>query len=373
MLEGLPDCELTFSAEDVKPSWEQDTGVVVGDLQFQGKPLAISSRLALRRAVDDWQALGYKVKIGIEFEAFVLQRDGSGEWTEWDTPGAYVYGTGTAVDPIGLMDEIMQTAEACELPVESVNSEYETPQFELTLRYGDALEAVDNAFLFKLMARELAAKHGLLLTTLGKPLGDRGGSGLHINFSLEDGKGNNPLSDPKSADGLSQIAHYCIGGLVEHHEGMTALLAPTVNAYKRLCPGQLVGYWANWGYDHRVVTIRVPEERGTATRLEHRMGDGAANPYLATAAVLQAARLGVANELQPSAAEEQDGLENVSTDRHVPDDLNLALDALERDRELVEAIGQELVDNFVANKRFEWEKFAAAVTDWELRYYLPFY
>lgn len=372
LLEGLPDCELMFSLEEVRPAWEKDTGVVVGDLYFRGEPLAISSRHALRRAVADWEQLGYKVKVGIELEAYVLQPDGSGGWIEWETPGAYVYGTGTTVDPIGLFNEIMDYADCCELPVEAINSEYDTPQFELTLAFGDALRAVDDIFLFKLMARELALKRGLLLTYLGKPFEERSGSGFHVNFSLQDRQGDNALADPQAADGLSQLARHCIAGIVEHHEGMTALCAPTVNAYKRLRPGQLAGYWANWGYDHRGVTIRVPYDRGESTRLEHRMSDGAANPYLATAVILQAARLGLVNNLTPPPAEEQDCLENHSTDRHTPDDLNQALNALEADTPLVEAMGREVVANFVANKRFEWEKFISTITDWERRYYLPF-
>jgi glutamine synthetase len=372
LLEGLPDCELTFSMDEVRPSWEQDTGVVVGDLSFCGEPLAISPRHVLRKAMADWEKLGYKAKVGIELEAFVMQPDGHGGWTEWDTPTAYVYGTGLAVDPIGLFDEIMETAERCGLPVDSINSEYDTPQFELTLEYGDALHAVDNIFLFKLMARELAARHGLLLTYLGKPFGDRGGSGFHVNFSLQDTHGNNALADPTAADGLSKLAYQCIAGLIEHHESMAGLCAPTVNAYKRLRPAQLAGYWANWGYDHRGVTVRTPTQRGQTTHLEHRMSDGAANPYLATATVLQAARLGVVNQLSPPPPEEQDCLEHQSTERHVPGDLNQALRALEANTALVEAVGQELVAQFVAIKDAEWEKFATAVTDWERRYYLPF-
>jgi glutamine synthetase len=372
LLEGLPDCELLFSMEEVRPSWEVDTGVVVGDLYFRGEPLAVSARHALRRAIADWEGLGYKVKLGIELEAYILQPDGSGGWTEWNTPGAYVYGTGWAVDPIGLFDEIMATADRCGLPVESINSEYDTPQFELTLAFKDALQAVDDIFLFKLMAREITARHGLLLTYLGKPFAERSGSGFHTNFSLQDSHGHNVLADAKAADGLSELAHQCIAGIIEHHEGMTVLCAPTVNAYKRLRPGQLAGYWANWGYDHRGVTVRVPNDRGSATRLEHRMADGAANPYLVTAAVLQAARLGLVNKLTPPPAEEQDCIENQSTDRHTPDDLNQALNALEADAVLVEAIGPDLVANFVAVKRAEWDKFASAITDWERRYYLPF-
>ncbi len=372
LLEGLPDCDLSFPMSDVRPSWEAGTGVVIGDLSFRGEPLAISPRHVLRRAVADWRALGYRVKVGIELEAFVMQPDGKGGWTEWDTPTAYVYGTGPAVDPVGLLDDLMRMATACGLPVESINSEYDTPQFELTLVYDDALKAVDDIFLFKLMARELTTRRGLLLTFIGKPFADRGGSGFHVNLSLEDATGANALNDTAAADGLSTLARQCIAGMLAHFEACAGLCAPTVNAYKRLRPAQLAGFWANWGYDHRGVSVRVPHERGAATRLEHRMSDGAANPYLATAAVLQAARLGVVHALTPPAPEEQDCLTHQSTTRHVPENLALALDALEADAELVAAIGPELVAQFVAVKRGEWSKFTAAVTDWELKTYLPF-
>jgi glutamine synthetase len=372
LLEGLPDVDLHLDPAEIRPGWEVGTGVVVGDLTFRGEPLAIAPRNVLKKAIADWQALGYNAKVGIELEAMVLEPDGHGGWREWSTPTAYVYGTGLAVDPVGLFDEIMQVAAQCGLPLESLNSEYDTPAFELTLEYNDALKAVDEIFLFKLMAREIAARKGLLLTFIGKPFADRGGNGFHVNLSLEDKNGKNAFADQTAKDGLSDLAKSCIAGLIHHHEGMSAICAPTVNAYKRLRPAQLAGYWANWGYDHRGATVRIPAERGSATRIEHRMSDGAANPYLATAAVLQAARLGVVNKPELQAAEEQDCLEHQSTTRHVPNDLSQALDALMADSSLVAAIGEEAIAQFEAVKRAEWDKFTAAVTDWEKNYYLPF-
>ncbi|MEM7032155.1 MAG: glutamine synthetase family protein [Chloroflexota bacterium] len=382
LLEGLPDCDLTYDLADVRPSWQEGTGIVIGDLSFHDEPLPISPRTVLKKAIADWDALGYQVNVGIELEAFVLQPDGNGGWTEWDTPGAYVYGTGPDVDPIGLFDEIWETAEACNLPIEAINSEYDTPQFELTLRYGDCLETVDNIFLFKLMAREIALKHGLRLTFSGKPFGDRGGSGLHVNLSLIDKDGNNAMADPATEDGVSSLAKQCIAGLIDKHESMALLCASTVNAYKRLQPAQLAGYWANWGYDHRGVTVRIPHERGKATRIEHRMADGAASPYLTTAAVLQAARLGVVNNTPLPEAEEQDCLESQSTDRHVPDNLNAACEALQADSEFMDAFGRESAEQLIAIKQFEWEKYVEAhaeweklaeiVTDWEKDFYFPF-
>lgn len=374
LLEGLPDLKAAFSMDDVRAGWEPRTGVAIADIEHEGEPVPLSARHALRRAIEDWRALGYEPMVGIELEAFVFQRSDDGQrWVPWETPGGYVYGTGTAVDPIGLLDEIMREAEAADLPVESINSEYDIPQFELTLHYDDALKAVDDAFLFKVLAREVAHRHGLLLTFLGKPLGDRGGSGLHVNVSLTDANGHNALNDETDDRGLSKVAHQAIAGMMTHHCGMTALLAPTVNAYKRLRPGQLSGYWCNWGYDHRGTTVRISPERGASTRLEHRMADGAANVYTATAAVLQAARLGVVNDLSPQPAETRDCLESTDATVHTPETLRDALDELEKDTELSEAVGAELVEHFVAIKRAEWQRFAAAVTDWELNEYLPFH
>lgn len=372
MLEGFPDVETAFDVDDIRPCWEDRTGVVVADLLFRGEPYAVSARGALRRAIADWEALGYSPKVGIELEAYVMEPDGQGGWRPWNTPHAYVYSTGTIADPVGLMDEIMRTAEASGIKVESINSEYFAPQFELTLEYDDALRAVDDAFLFKVLAREVAHRHGLHLTFMGRPFADRGGSGIHVNLSLADADGRNAFHDPAAADGLADVAKGCLAGLVHHHRGMTALCAPTVNAYKRLRPGELSGYWASWGHDHRCTANRVPAVRGAGTRIENRLADGGANVHLVAATVLQAARLGVVNQLPCPGPETGDGLEEVCTDVHSAHHLSAALDDLEADTVLVAAVGEELVANFVVIKRAEWDRFETAITDWELKEYLPY-
>ncbi len=369
---GFPDMEARFSMGDVRPGWEESTGVVVAGLSYEGDALRISPRETLQRAIHDWAALGFAPKVGIELEGYILEPDGAGGWKPWDTPGAFVYGTGSGVDPVGLMDEIMTVAERMGLPIEAINSEFDPPQFEMTLEYGDALQACDEVFLFKVMAREVAQSMGLLLTFMGRPLGDRGGNGTHVNLSFEDVDGSNVFHDPDAEDGLSDMARSCIAGLLEHHRGMTALCAPTVNAYKRLRPAQMSGYWANWGYDNRCVGVRVPPTRGQGTRLESRLADGAVSPHMATAAVLQAARLGFTAGAQPPDPETGDGIEEVCTDIHVPTSLNEALDAMEADTEFTSAIGPELAEHFLVIKRAEWERFDNAVTDWEMREYLPF-
>ena len=374
VLEGMGDLSALYSLDDVRPSWDDGTGVVIADLERLGQPLAISGRLAARRAIDALAAAtGGTPRIGVELEAYVLQPDGSGGWEPWDTPGAYCYGTGTVVDPVGLFDDILAAAEGCGLGIETMGSEYDNPQFELVVGYGDALDALDRAFLLKQLCREVALRHGLLLTFLGRPFQDRGGNGTHFHLSVTGDGDRNLFDDPSAGDGLSDMAHHAIAGVLAHHEALTALCAPTVNAYKRLKPGELAGYWANWGYDHRSVAVRVPSGRGAASRLEHRLPDGAANLYLAAAALMSAARLGIeAGEPAPP-AETGDSLETANTERCCPENLSLALDALESDEALYEAVGTEITDHFVAMKRAEWARYARAVTDWELREYLAFH
>jgi glutamine synthetase len=369
--EGLPDFDAVYDMSDLRPGWEANTQVVVARLERHGESLSVSPRAALERAVADWRALGYEPYVGIEFEAFVFVPDGDG-WKPMETPGAFVYGTGSAVDPHGLIDAIWTACVEAEIPLESVNSEYDTPQFEFTLRYSDALRAADDAFLFKVLAREVAQQLGLMLTFMGKPLSDRGGSGLHVNFSFRSPDGENVINDEKAKDGLSALAKHSIGGLLEHHRALAGICAPTVNAYKRLRPASLSGYWANWGYDHRGATIRVPGERGAAARLEHRLSDGGAVVHSAVAAVLQASRLGLVSEASPGKPEGGNGLDTIEATVGVPATLAEALDVLESDRELVEALGSDLVSQHLAVKRAEWERFSAATTDWEVREYLPF-
>ena len=370
--EGLPDFDAVYELADLRPGWEANTKVVVASLTRDGAPFPVAPRSALDKAITDWRALGYEPKVGIELEAYVFVPDERGGWKPMDTPGAFVYGTGAAVDPFGLIDAIWSACADAEIPLESVNSEYDTPQFEFTLHYSDARRAADDAFLFKVLAREVAHRLGLMVTFMGKPLSDRGGSGLHVNFSLEDADGANAINEAAAKDGLSALAKFAIGGLLEHHRALAGLCAPTVNAYKRLRPASLSGYWANWGYDHRGATVRVPGERGRGARLEHRLSDGAAVVHTTVAAVLQAALLGVTGHVDPGEPEGGNGLDTIDATVGVPASLSDALDALEADEELVDAVGTELVGQHLAVKRSEWDRFTGVTTDWEMREYLPF-
>lgn len=383
LLEGLIDVHATFNADAVRPGWEDDiTGVAVGHLALDGEPYPVASRHVLQEAIAAWEALGYSVNVGIELEAYLMEPDGDGGWQRYRNPRALVYGTGPSNDPHGVIDDIMATSARSGFPIESINAEFDESQYELTLRYSGALDTADQIFLFRIMAREVALRHGLDLTFLGRPFDELSGSGLHINLSVVDGDGNNVFASNDAEDGLSAEARHCIGGMLVHHRALTALCAPTVNAYRRLQPASLSGYWANWGYDHRCVAVRVPPARGQATRLESRLPDGSANIHLAMAAVLTAARLGLEGRVECPPAETGDGFEEVNTDVHCGPSLSDALDHLEVDEAFTAAVGPDVVANFVANKRAEWDRFIEAegsfdpespVTGWELNEYLMYH
>ena len=397
VLDGLPDMRAVFDPAAVRPGWlpARDTGVVVADLESGGAPLARAPRQVLRNAVarftaDDLHPL--HPVVGIELEAFLLRpapdepHDPAAPpgpaYLPLSTPGHQVYGAGPLADPAGVLDRVLEAADAAGIVVESFHSEYDNGQFELTLRKKDALAAADEAFLLRLLAREVAASAGFHLTFLGKPFTDRGGSGLHVNLSLEapepSGAGpgqpparRNRFDDPEGRGGLSETAWQAVAGLLRHHRALAAVLAPTVNAYRRLRPAQLSGYYANWGHDHRGCAVRIPPERGAAARLEHRLADGACGPHIAVAAVLAAARLGIERGEEPPPEETADCLATPSEAEPAPEDLGAALRDLEADRELSAALGEDFVRMHLAVKRDEWARYRAHTSDWELREYLP--
>ncbi|MFZ0015490.1 MAG: glutamine synthetase family protein [Acidimicrobiia bacterium] len=371
--ESFPDVEARFPIEAIRPGWEEGTGVVVASISKDGTPIELAPRSILERVLADWHNLGYRPQIGFELEAFLFEPDGNRGWQPIHTPGSYVYGTGTSADPSGTIEKIMDTAHDMGIELESVNSEYDDGQFELTLRYDDAMRAADDAFLFKVMAREVATKCGYHLTFLGKPITGRGGSGIHVNMSMLGDNDQNAFADESDPDGLSTLARQCIAGMVNDHVSMSALVAPTVNAYKRLQPGQLNGYYANWGFDHRGVAVRVPPSRGAGTRLEHRVADGAASVHLAAATCLVSALRGVRNEMECPPAETQDCVTGVDTDVSVPPSLGAALDALEADQEFINDFSPGYTEGFLTIKRAEWQRFIESTTDWELNEYLEYY
>ncbi|MEP1229312.1 MAG: glutamine synthetase family protein [Litorimonas sp.] len=369
---GLPDVEAFFDPDNYKQGWEPSTAIALANLEESGEPFGLCGRTSLKNAIARWTDKGLKPMIGIETEAYIFERDSDGKWVPYNTPGAFVYGTGPFTDPAGLMDIIWETAEKCGLPLESMNSEYDAPQFELTMCFDEAMKACDDIFLFKLMAREILFKRGYLLCFMPKPILELSGTGLHLNFSLQNKDGKNIFARETETGPLPEIMAACTAGLIKHHEALGGLLAPTVNSYDRLKPGSMSGYWANWGYDHRGVAVRISGETGSGSRIEHRLGDCAVSPYLAVSALLNAAYLGLEKGYDLPPAETGDGLTKVDATRSIADNLGGALDYLVADTDLTAAIGQLLIDNYVTIKRCEIKELEGKSHAEIFDYYAPY-
>lgn len=358
---GLPDMALRWGSEDIRPGWEPGVHVVTGDLYASdGSLLPIAGRSALRNAVGDWSRHGLAPKVGIELEAFAMVRSDDGTLKPYDTPGGHVYGVGPFVDPLGFTDAIWHAAETAGFKLDMMTTEYDAPQFEFTLTFDDAIRAVDDAVLFRQLAREVALKHGVLLTFLPKPVFEVGGSGLHINLSFTDATGGNALATGGQGGiaGTNDLSRGCIAGMMHHHKALAGLIAPSVNSYARLQPASMSGYWRNWAEDHRGVTARVSSEGGAKARIEHRMADASANPYAAVAAVLQAARLGYENGYALPDPEDGDCFTGQSAPDGVAKSLAGALDDLEADGALIRAMGSAYCAHHLHMKRTEVEKQA---------------
>jgi len=374
-MDGLPDMDLVWSADDIRKGWEPGVHVVTGDLYDRaGALIPVVGRAALKSAIAAWKTHGFTPMIGIELEAFAMVRADDGTLQPYDVPGGYVYGTGPMNDPLGIVDAIWEAAEDAGFRLDMITTEYDTPQFEFTLTFDEALKAVDDIVLFRQLAKEVAYKQGVILTFMPKPLADKGGSGLHINVSFLNAAGENALStgDTGGIAGMSQLARDCIAGWMRHHKGLAALIAPSANSYDRLQPASLSGYWCNWGEDHRGVTARVSGEGGQKARIEHRMADAAANPYAAVAAVLQAARLGYEGKYDLPEAETGDCFTAHSAPFGVAATLAGALDDLEADTALVAAMGSEYCAHHIHMKRTEVEKTAEMTADDVRDFYILF-
>lgn len=374
-LQGIPDMALRWKADEIRQGWEPNTRVVTGDLfGGDGAPIPMCPRGALKRAVAAWEAIGLTPKVGIELEAYAFVRNPDDSIEPYDTPGGVVYGTGIFADPRDFTTAIWNKAQEIGLPLDLITSEYDTPQYEFTLTFGTAVEHVDTVVLFRQMAREVAFDHGVILSFLPKPIPGKGGSGMHINLSFTDHNGANALANGDVGDpnNLNDIAKGCIAGWMHHHKAIAGLIAPNAMSYARLQPASLSGFWCNWGGDNRNVTVRLSAEGGKKARLEHRMADAASNPYTAVATVLQAALLGVQNQYPLQPMETGDGFTHNDAPHGVAASLTEALNDLESDTALTNAVGAGLVENHLYMKRAEVDKTAAlegdALRDWYIWY-----
>ena len=373
--DGLSDFVSRIDPSTIKNlPWEPGVAYAIVDaFEPNGDDNPVAPRTALQRVLKAYEEIGLTPVIGPELE-FYLAKQENDVWVRALHRTGRVYTTGAIVDPDGTFLHILRMLDQMDIGVFAGNHEFAPAQYEINIWHGEALEAADRTFLFKTAIKDIAVRRGYNATFLGKPWAQSEGSGFHLHFSVVDAKGKNQMH---KGEELSEVAQHMIAGILGHANALTAFTNPTINAFKRLGPDTLAPSRANWGYDNRATLLRVPPERGEGTRLEIRIGDGAANPYLMVASVLAAGLDGIKRKLSPSKAAEGWAYEN-DADPLLPLTFTQALDALEADPLFAEQMGATVIATHLTLKRDEIARYEAEVPDpstreitsWELDEYI---
>lgn len=345
-----------------------------------GTPFEGDPRYVLKRAVAEAQKEGFTMYAGAEAEFFLFRRDPQGHpCLELHDKGGYF-----DLDPLDRGEEarkaIVVALEKMGFDVEAAHHEVAPSQHEIDFRYADALRTADNIVTFKYVVKRIALRYGLHATFMPKPIAGINGSGMHTHLSLfRDGK--NAFYDPEAPYNLSEVARGFLAGIIEHIGAITALANPLVNSYKRLVPGYEAPVNISWARINRSALIRVPASNTpeTSTRMELRSPDPSANPYLLYAAVLVSGLDGIRRGLTPPEPVEENIYELSEGERRereidtLPGDLGEALEALERDEVVRQALGEHVLERYLTAKRRELQEYRLAVSPWEIERYLEVY
>ena len=341
-----------------------------------GRPFEGDPRSVLKRQVERVRKAGFENAFcGPEIEFFLFERqpDGVATTVTHDAAGYF------DIAPVDLGEEarrdMVNLLNDLGFEVEAAHHEVAPGQHEIDFKYADALSTADAISTFKFVVKRVAHEHGLHACFMPKPIAGINGSGMHTHLSLfKDGQ--NAFFDAKGEYQLSRNAHWFIGGLLEHGAGMTAVTNPLVNSYKRLVPGYEAPTSVAWSASNRSAMIRVPAKRGQSTRAEFRTPDPSCNPYLALSVMLAAGMDGIKNKLTPPPPIQRNIYDLSVRDRrrhkvfNLPTTLREALDELEKDTVIRDALGEHAHDHFLEAKRAEWRVYAATVHQWELDRYL---
>jgi glutamine synthetase len=346
----------------------------------RGEPFVGDPRGVLRRQMERAKKLGYVVNTGPELEFFLFRRadDGSIQPLPHDQAGYFDYSTDLAQE---VRQDMVDALEAFGIRVEAAHHEVAAGQHEIDFEYSDALRTADNAVTFKFTLKAIAQQHGLYATFMPKPIHGINGSGMHTHQSLWSiADERNAFADASNPYGLSDVARSYMAGILAHARGMIAVLAPLVNSYKRLVPGYEAPTYLTWGRTNRSALIRVPMvspgKSIEGTRAEVRCPDPSSNTYLAFAVMVAAGLDGVERGLQLSEPVEESLFEmdagTIASKgiKELPGTLGEAIDELEKDPVISEALGDHVLRHFVEAKRSEWDEYRTPVSDWEVDRYL---
>ncbi|URD52162.1 glutamine synthetase family protein [Chroococcidiopsis sp. CCNUC1] len=341
----------------------------IGDMMQDGIPWAYCPRDFLKRAIAAAQEAGIEVMAAFENEFYLLHPAENGLGVE---PGdRTVFASTFAMDAnLAVINEIAEALLAQNIPVEQYHPESGGGQHEISVRYTRALSAADYQIAFRETVRAVALRHKLKASFLPKIFAEQAGSGCHLHLSLwQDGK--NLISDTGNAPGISKIARAFIAGILEHLPALMALTTPSINSYRRIRPHSWSGAFRTWGYDNREAAIRVPSDPASPspTQIEIKTVDASANPYIALGAVITAGLDGVRRQLEPKEAIPVDPGSMSQSERAakgidaLPTNLGEAIANLQTDKVLLDALGKELAQAYIAVRLAEWE----AMKDWALK------
>ncbi|MEX2598992.1 MAG: glutamine synthetase family protein [Dehalococcoidia bacterium] len=341
-----------------------------------GEPFEGDPRHVLKLVLEHAAKLGYEFQVGPEIEHFYFKS--ADDPTPLDT-GGYFDLTTPLDSASDLRRETVLSLEEMGIPVEYSHHEVAGSQHEIDLRHTDALTMADTVMTYRQVVKEVAMRHGVYASFMPKPLEGQNGNGMHLNMSLSRGD-ENAFYDEKGTYRLSKTALQFIAGLLAHAPDLACVCNQWVNSYKRLLPGFEAPAYTSWAAVNRSDLVRIPAYRPgkeASVRIEYRQPDPACNPYLAFAAILTAGLEGIERDYEPVSPAETDVALMTEEERRargirmLPGSLFEAVNAAEQSGLLKRALGEYTYDSLLQNKRIEWDQYRAAVTDYEIKRYLP--
>lgn len=371
---GYPDAHAWIDpTTERRIPWEPGVAAFLADfLDSSGQRHPACPRSLLRHVLARLESLGLGAKVALEFEFFVFRETReslvSKNFTNLEPldPGMFGYSWLRTGQDAELMADLQDTLAAAGIAVEGLHTETGPGVYEAALAVTDPLRAADDAALFKTTVKQIAHRHGLTATFMAKWNANLPGCSGHIHQSLWRGS-KSAFHDPRAEHGMSALMRQFIGGQLALMRELTTMVSPTVNSYKRYVPGLWAPLVPCWGVENRTCALRIigPDEPD-ALRVEHRQGAADVNPYLGIAATLGAGLWGIEHELEPAAAVRGEPGVGGPT---LPRTLNEATELFAGSRAARELFGAEFVEHFTMTRRWEWECYRRAVTDWELRRY----
>lgn len=375
--------------------WMEGVAWAPGSLYFHGEPWPSCPRNVLKRQIQRAAAKGFVFRYGIEPETYLIRIENGHPVlaNPQDKLAKAAYDIPSLLDApmYPYIKEMVEYMEKLGWRPTVYGHEDANSQLEIDWEPADCMTTSDRATLFRMMAKHVAAKYGAIATFIPKPFANRTGTGWHFNTSLVDKEtGKNMFDDPKHPYNLSQLGSWFTGGLLKHGEALSAILAPTVNSYKRLIKGgSITGYtwcpvYITYGRNNRTNMVRVSTMEGPwqkfGQRVEIRTVDGSVNPYLGSAATLAAGLEGIEKQIAPGTDYDDINLYDLSDEdlrkrniRVLPRTLLEAVEAFEKDQLMKEVFGPRLHEIFCEVKYAEWWDYHRTISEWEIERYINTY